>query len=376
MITTSRADFGIYRPALAAMAAHPDLEPRLFVGGSHTMPAFGETIREIEASGFPIAAVIPMTHREGPEGVAAMMAETLAGFGAAFGRERPDIALALGDRFEMLAAVMAASPHLLPVAHLHGGEESEGAIDNMYRHAIAKLSHLHFCATALSARRLAAMGEEDWRIHTVGAPALDGVAEEPAIARADLLARAGLPDGPFLLCTYHPETLRGDATLADFEAVLGAVLDAGMPALFTKANPDLHGLAMNARLAEVAAGTARVAVVESLGRSGYFSAMRHAAAMVGNSSSGIIEAASFALPVVNVGDRQAGRERSANTFDVPADRRAIREAIGAALAGGRPEPGAIRNVYGDGAASPKISEALARIEIGPALLRKRFTLVR
>jgi len=374
--TTSRADFGIYQPVLAELARSDVLDIGLIAGGSHLMQEHGATFTQLLESGYPVWGKAPLDFQSGGLGVARMMAQSLDGFAAAIAEARPDILLAIGDRYEMFAAVAAASPMTIPVAHIHGGEESEGAVDNLYRHAMSKLSHVHFCATPLSRRRLIQMGEAPEDVHVTGAPALDGIADLPFLDRAELVGRFGFPEGDYVLTTYHPETLRPDATYADFEALLAALEACGLGVAFSRPNADAAGDAFNRRLEQAVAANPRFRICDNLGRVGYFSAMRHASVMVGNSSSGIIEAASFRLPVVNVGGRQDGRERSANLVDVPADTAAIGKAIAAALSPeARERMQALVNIYGDGNAAPRIRSVLETVDLGPTLLRKRFRLL-
>src|SRR5204862_2539614 len=187
----------------------PDLELVLFVGGMHLAPEFGNTVRDIEADGIPVAERIEMLEKgDTPEAVAISTGRGVEGFARAFARRRPDLLVVLGDRFEMLAAAVAALPFALPVAHIHGGEVSEGAMDNQIRHAITKLAHLHFASAEPHARRIAQMGEEPWRIHTVGAPGLDRLATPEPLPRATLPRGRGLPEaGPWILATFPSVTL-------------------------------------------------------------------------------------------------------------------------------------------------------------------------
>jgi UDP-hydrolysing UDP-N-acetyl-D-glucosamine 2-epimerase len=373
--TTSRADFGIYQPVLGALSQSQTIDFGLIAGGSHLMAEHGMTITQLEASLYPLWGKAPVSYRTGPLGVAQMMAQSLDSFARAYDAAKPDLVLAIGDRFEMHAAVAAASPFALPVAHIHGGEESEGAIDNMYRHSMSKMSHLHFCSTELSAQRLLQMGEAPENVHVTGAPALDGIAAMTLLTRDELSQKHNFPSEPFILATYHPETLSPESTRADFEALLAALELQGAHVVFSLANADAAGDAFNSRLTEAVAANSNFRICDSLGRIGYFSAMAHALGMVGNSSSGIIEAASFHLPVVNVGDRQKGRERSGNVIDAPADRQLILASLQAALsAPNRVAMLSVANIYGDGNASPRIVRVLETADLGPALTRKRFAL--
>jgi UDP-hydrolysing UDP-N-acetyl-D-glucosamine 2-epimerase len=375
VVSTSRADFSILQPVLAELSKSEVLDYGLIAGGSHMLNEQGLTIEQVRKSGHPILAEAGMPFHSGPLGVARMMAAALATFAEAFGRTEPDIVLTLGDRFEMHAAVAAASPLGLPVAHIHGGEESEGAVDNMYRHSMTKLAHLHFCSTELSRKRILAMGEDPAQVHVTGAPALDGVSALPLLSQAELGERFGFPQEPYLLATYHPETLKASGGSEDFEAVLGAIEASGMATVFSRANADAAGDVINRRLDAAISSNPKLRIGDNLGRIGYFSAMARATAMVGNSSSGVIEAAAFRLPVVNVGGRQEGRERSGNIIDVAPDQHAILAAIREALSPAMRESlSTLVNIYDAGGASPIIRRVLETVEIGPSLLRKKFWL--
>jgi UDP-hydrolysing UDP-N-acetyl-D-glucosamine 2-epimerase len=302
------------------------------------------------------------------------MAKGLAGFARAYAELKPDCLLVLGDRFEMFSAVAAAVPFRIPVAHLHGGELTEGAIDNQFRHAISKLSHLHFVATKRSRGRLLQMGEQPQRVIISGAPGLDNVSTVPRVTRPQLMERVGLPaEEPFLLVTFHPETLGTQPVVQDLGEVLAALQECGLAVVFTYPNVDTGRGKIVSMLKAATRTNPRFRLVDNLGTSLYFSAMEYAAAMVGNSSSGIIEAASFKLPVVNVGGRQAGRERGSNVVDVPCTRRAIRAGISQVLS---PEfqlkLKRCRNLYGTGKAACKIVEVLESVSLNAALLQKRF----
>ncbi len=319
VITTSRADYGIYRSLLRRLTAGGDAALRLIVGGMHLRPEYGDTYKEIEADGFTIDAAVDLLG-DGDSGldVAAAMGRAIAGFAEALVRLKPDMAVVLGDRFEMFAAAAAAGPLGVPLAHIHGGELSRGSLDDAFRHAITKLSHLHFAACEQYARRIRQMGEEDWRVHVSGAPGLDNLDEITPLGGAELEALIGMALDPApLLVTYHPATIDGGGGEGEIEALLNVLDDAGRPVVITAPNADAGGRALTARLKHFAGERDFVSYVDSLGTRGYLGMMAATAAMLGNSSSGIIEAASFALPVVNVGPRQGGRLRPANVIDAP-----------------------------------------------------------
>jgi len=376
VVTVGRSDYGHLRPVLEAIRRAPDLELLLFVAGMHLASEFGLTVRDIEADGFPISARVEMLGGgDTPEAVAAATGRGVTGFGEAFARVRPDLLVVLGDRFEMLAAAVAALPFALSVAHIHGGEVSEGAMDNQIRHAITKLAHLHFASAEPHARRIAAMGEEPWRIHTAGAPGLDRLATTEPLSRAALARELGLPEaGPWLLVTFHPVTLEYRETAAHVDELLAAIEKTDGFIVITYPNADTSGRVIMERIEEFAGRhPRRCRLAKSLGERLYLSLLRHADLMIGNSSSGLIEAPSFGLPVVNVGSRQRGRLRGANVIDVEPSREDILRGIEAAQAPAfRARARAAANPYGDGRAAPRIVEVLRAIPIDARLVQKRF----
>ncbi len=376
VVTVGRSDYGHLRPVLAAIRRATDLELVLLVAGMHLAPEFGLTVREIEADRLPIAERIAMLEgRDTPEALAAATGRGVAGFGAAFARQRLDLLVVLGDRFEMLAAAVAALPFVLPVAHIHGGEASEGAMDNQIRHAITKLAHLHFASAEPHARRIAAMGEEPWRIHTVGAPGLDRLVDLEALSREALARELDLPaDGPWLLVTFHPVTLEPGDTAAHIDELLAALEKTDGTLVMSYPNADTSGRLIVDRLEEFAARhPRRCRLARNLGDRLYLSLLRHADLMIGNSSSGLIEAPSVGLPVVNVGARQRGRLRGTNVIDVEPSREDILRGIEAAQAPAfRARAGAAANPYGDGRAAPRIVEVLRTVPLDARLVQKRF----
>lgn len=359
VLTTSRADFGIYEPVLRAMRGR--LRPRILATGSHVEPGFGNTIREIGEAGHEVFRKFRCLAAGIPESIS----RAVSGMDRILRSWRPDLLLVLGDRFEMLAGALAALPHHVPIAHLHGGEVTTGALDDSFRHALTKISHLHFVATADSGARLVRMGEERWRIVVSGAPALDRLRDfrpEPV----------DLPGG-FLLVTYHPVTLEPGEEQSQVEALIRALRRIGRPCVVTAPNADPGREIIRERLREFCRRDGHSRFVESAGAATYFTLMSRAAAMVGNSSSGILEAASFLLPVVNVGSRQAGRLRARNVIDCgnPADeiRRAVKRALDPSF---RRSLARLRNPYGDGRAGARIARRLETIPLDDRLLRKRF----
>lgn len=379
VVTGARADYGLYLPVLREIERSGGLRLRLLVTGAHLAPEFGLTVRAIEADGFSIDERVDMLlSSDTPEAVAKSMGLGVLGFAQVYQRCRPDLLLVLGDRYEMYAAVVAALPFRLPVAHIHGGELTEGVIDDAIRHTITKMSHLHFVTTEIYARRVIQMGEEPWRVVVSGAPGLDNLRTERPLERTELQAALGQDlTRPFLLVTFHPPTLEGDGTEAHVRELLAALEMVDFDLLFTYPNADVGGRAIAALLEEFVRRRPRSRIVANLGTRAYLSVMRHARAMVGNSSSGIIEAASLRLPVVNIGSRQRGRVRAANVIDVEVDRREIRTAISRAtsadFAAGLAD---LVNLYGDGHAAERIVGTLSSIPLDNKLMMKRFLDIR
>mgnify|MGYP000858046851 FL=1 len=243
VITTSRADFGIYRPLLAAIQAAPELELLLVVAGMHLAPEMGLTVREIEAEGWPIAARVEcLLSSDSNLGMAKSLGLAVMGHAEALARLNPDLVVILGDRFEMFAAAAAAGPLRLPLVHLYGGELTLGALDDAWRHAMTKLSHLHFVATSEYAHRLAAMGEEPWRVTVCGALSLDNLVAMNLLGREELARELeiGLDSAP-LLVTFHPETLADDPPARQMAEVLAALESLARPTVFTLPNADAGG---------------------------------------------------------------------------------------------------------------------------------------
>jgi len=374
VVTGTRADYGLYRPILRRMAA-AGLKAELYVCGMHLAHEFGHSIDLIERDGFKIAERIEtLLAGDTPEAVASAMGLGVIGFARRLSHRAPSLLLILGDRTEMLAAATAALPFGIPIAHIHGGELTEGAIDDAIRHALSKMSHIHFVSTEESAARLARMGEEPARIHVTGAPGLDNLAEVRPLGDNALADAIGMKLAPApLLVTFHPETLEHADTAAHFAELLAVLDGIDRPIVFTYPNADTRGRTIAAAIERFVEPRPNCRAIRNLGTDLYFSLMAHAAAMVGNSSSGIIEAASFKLPVVNIGSRQRGRMRPRNVIDAEPAQGAIRAAIGRAVDPAfRAALNGLANPYGDGHASERIVAVLQSVPLDGALIRKRF----
>lgn len=375
IVTTARSEYGIYRPLLQKLAEKTELSFGLFVGGAHLSAKHGNTIEEIEAEGWPILSrmIVPEAS-ETPEEMAIAMGQGTVAMASALAQTRPDILVVLGDRFEMHAAALAAMPYAIPIAHIHGGELSLGALDDAFRHSLTKLSHLHFPSTATYARRIIQMGEEPWRVAVAGAPALDAFFSEAPLPLEDVERRVGmrLKKEPILV-TLHSETLGTDPHESVAKLLTKILSAMPGPIIITAPNADIGGRAIEKIFKDFAGTRSDVSYVLSLGARAYRTVLERARFMIGNSSSGLIEAASFQLPVVNIGERQAGRLRPPNVIDVPPLEEAIRAGIlRAESAAFRASLAGSVNPYGNGHASEIIADILANVPIDSRLMIKRF----
>lgn len=370
-VTGTRADFGLMASTLHRIADHPQLALQLVVTGMHLSPSYGLTVRDIEAEGLPIVARVP-TDVEGrtPQSMAEGVGEAVVGLTRAIADARPDLVLVIGDRGEMLAAAIAAIHLGVPIVHLHGGERS-GTVDEPVRHAITKLSHWHFVATEESRDRIVRMGERPEHVWITGAPSLDDLSGPAATPRAQVLATLGLPaDARYALVLFHP-VVQEIAGLHEQTRALAGALAQALPGrashiVWLAPNADAGSAEILRALEEGAQGLPVVRLTH-LPRPQFVAATKQALALVGNSSAGIIEAASLGTPVVNIGNRQRARERNANTLDCAADQASIAAALRQALDHG-PWPPA--NRYGDGHAGERIADLLATLPIAPDLLDK------
>lgn len=375
VVTVARSDYGIYLPILRRITQSPNLRLRLIVAGMHLSPEFGMTAQVIENDGFEISDQVEMLlSSDTPEGIAKSMGLGTIGFAQTYARSHPDILLVMGDRFEMHAAVVASLPFKIPVAHLHGGESTEGLIDEPIRHSITKMSHLHFASTQQYGRRIVQMGEEPWRVVVSGAPALDNLNGFSPLNDRRLLQEHGLDSGEgALLVTYHPVTLDHEQTQTRMKELLAALDGTGRNLIFTYPNADTNGRVIIDMIREFVGKKPGRHVATNLGTQAYFTLMSQVTAMVGNSSSGIIEAASFKLPVVNIGIRQRGRIHSENVIDVGDSCAEISKGIQTVVATGfKTGLADLKNPYGDGNASELIVNKLSEVLLDNEFLLKRF----
>jgi GDP/UDP-N,N'-diacetylbacillosamine 2-epimerase (hydrolysing) len=369
-LTGTRADFGLMRSTLLEVAAQPGVRLQLAVTGMHLAAEHGHTVDEIAQSGLEVLGRVPVdvTTRSGTS-MSVGIAECLRGLTALLATDPPDALLVLGDRGEMLAGAIAALHLGIPCVHLHGGERS-GTVDEPVRHAITKLSTYHLVATPGARARVLRLGEPEDRVFVTGAPGLDGLQELGAMPRQACLEALQLPAGSrFVLALFHPVVQQAAEARAQTQALAAALATAGLPVLWLAPNADAGSRDILQALDAVALppGSRRV---QHLPRALYVAALRHCEVLAGNSSSGIIEAASFGTPVVNVGDRQRLREHGPNVVDVPAQRDAIAAALTQQRDHGRY---AWENAWGDGRSGERIARLLATLPLHPALLEKTNT---
>lgn len=369
VVTGSRADYGLLRPVLRALVPLAGLSVQVVVTGMHFDAEAGHTVDLVRAE-FPVAAEVPL--QAGTDllpDLARAIGQGIVGLTDAFERLSSEVVVVLGDRAEAFAAAAAAVYSGRILVHIHGGEQS-GGFDDSTRHAITMLAHVHLAATQASADRILRMGERPDRVHVVGAPGLDDL-RSPLPDLDEVKRRVGLPAGPYLLFAMHPVSDSPTTASREVQQALQATLAAGLPVLAIGANLDPGGRAVNAMLRDRRDG--RLVHCANLARSEYLALLKGCTAMVGNSSSGIIEAPSAHVPVVNVGPRQAGRERAANVLDAEGDEDSVRKALSRALEDGsfRQRLGAVQNPYGDGRSGPRIAALIAGLRPSASLAHKR-----
>ncbi len=376
VVTGSRAEYGLLYWVLHDLQLAPDFELQLVVTGMHLSPEFGLTVRDIERDGLPIARRVEMLLSGDTAGsVAKSMGLGLIGMSDALEQLRPDMMLVLGDRFEIMAAAQAAMIHNIPIAHIAGGDTTEGAFDEAIRHAITKMSHLHLVTTESSALRVMQMGEAPAYVRVVGNPGLDHLRRRVLLDRSALEASLGVSLGARnLLITFHPVTLEPGEGVRQQEELLSALddLPADVTFWFTLPNADTGGRALAAALEAWAAQRARAHVFASLGQLRYLSLMAQVDAVVGNSSSGLYEAPSFGIPTIDIGDRQRGRLAAASVLHCEPEASAITDCISRAW---NFDASATINPYGDGHSAERIVDALRQLPDAKTLLKKTFTVI-
>lgn len=376
VVTVGRSDFGLYESTLKLLFADPFFDVALLPCGSHHSPEYGRTISEIEKKGMTYEKDLEMLlSSDSPQSVGKSIGLGIISFAQKFVTLQPDILLVLGDRYDMICGPVAAMGYTIPVAHIHGGAITEGAIDELVRHAITKMSHIHFVSCQQYADRIIQMGEEKWRVFNVGAPGLDRTLTFNRLTAKEASVRLGLDlDQKTILVAYHPVTLETQQLEEQLNALLTALESTDFQIILTYPNADVgHTIIIDQFLQFSEKYKDRVRLIKNAGTDLFFSLMGLVKAMVGNSSSGISEAASFKLPVVNIGSRQEGKLRAANVIDIGYTSEEIKAGIKLAVSDHfREGIKDLNNPYGNGHAGERIVKVLREIRINDKLLRKKF----
>lgn len=377
VVTGSRAEYGILRPLLEAIRNSRDLALRLYVTGAHLSPRFGSTVREIEKDGFPISEKVPILSAGAlsPSAVAAAFSRAVSGFSKVFEKKSPDLLLLLGDRYEMLAAGVAAMLHQVVIAHVSGGKTTQGSMDESIRHSLTKLSHYHFTHAEEYRRRIIRMGEAPSRVFAYGSPLVDGIADLNPMSLEELRRQKGLEtlEAGALVVLYHPETLETSSPEAQIAEVLEGLAGVERQKVFFYPNADVGSAAVIAALERWARGRGDALLVKNLSRRAFLSVLKLSGALAGNSSCGVTDTPTLGVPAVNVGDRQKGMVKARNILDCPCRAAAIRAALKRALSRAfRRSCAGLKNPYGDGRSVARIARKLGELPLDGAVLKKVF----
>lgn len=377
VVTGTRAEYGLLKPIIHKIYNSNELELQLVVTGMHLSTEFGLTYKEIEADGYPITSKVEMLlGSDTPVGITKSMGVALIGFADCFDINKPDIVVILGDRYEMLAAASAAMAARIPIAHIHGGEATEGLIDEAVRHSITKMSHIHFTAAEEYRKRVIQLGESPLTVYNVGALGVENVKAVRLLQKEELENVLEFQfKSPIIMITYHPVTLENASAKNQFEKILNVIdRHKEISVIFTKANADTDGRIINKMIDDyVKINRDRCRGYVSLGQRNYLSALQYCDAVMGNSSSGIIEVPSFKIPTVNIGDRQRGRVRAESVIDCGNDKEQIEAALLKALSPEfRNRIADIRNPYEGEETSTKIVKIIGKAVYEGIDLRKKF----
>lgn len=377
IVTATRAEYGLLKPVILALGGESCFETAVVATAAHLSPEFGLTYKEVEHDGIRIDRKIEtLMSSDTPSSVSKCMGLTMISFADYFDESHPDALLVLGDRYETLAVCCAAMNARIPIIHMYGGETTEGAVDEAARHSITKMSALHFTSTETYRKRVIQLGENPENVFCVGAVGIENIKKMQLLDKNALEESISFKlDKPYAVVTFHPVTLENDSAGAQFAELLKALdRHKEMKYIFTKANADANGRIINKMIDDYAASNDNVAAFESLGNLRYLSALKYTAIVIGNSSSGIVEAPSFGIPTINIGDRQKGRIQAESVINVKPDSKEISEAIYRANSPEfRAQAAIVVNPYGDGGTTEKIVRIIKdKFEDGGFELKKKF----
>lgn len=376
VLTATRAEYGLLNPIIKALKSCSEFCIKVVVTGAHLSPEFGLTYKEIEKDGITIDKKVEiLLSADTPSAISKSMGLAMLGFADYFAENRPDALLVLGDRYETLAVCCAAMNERIPIIHLYGGETTEGAVDEAVRHAITKLSYLHLTSTEVYRKRVIQLGEDPERVFNVGAIGVENVLKQTMLSKQELAESLGCSlSRPYAVITFHPVTLEGSSAKVQCEELLRALNEnADMDFIITKANADVDGRIINELLEEFAKRHSNVMFYSSLGMVRYLSAVKYATMVIGNSSSGLIEAPSFHIPTVNIGNRQKGRLKADSVIDCKPTKADICDAIHKAKSNEiRKIVARTNNPYGDGDTTSKIVSAIKTMFQKEINLKKKF----
>ncbi len=380
VVTSTRADYGLFKPLLTRIVNSKILNLRLLVTGTHLKKEFGSTIQEIKNDGFSIAAEVDILkeYKDDEVSIGNIIASTIFEFTKVLSQEKPDMLVILGDRFEILAVAFAAYNLRIPIIHLYGGETTEGAQDDAYRHAITKLSHLHFTSTEEYRKKVIQMGESPQHVLNVGSLGVENIKNMTLLSREELCKDLKLnPEDRFVLLTYHPETLEPEKVEAQFNEILKVITNrSDLHFIITKANADANGSKINRLLDEFAVKQPNCHLYANLGTLRYLSMMKESILVIGNSSSGIIEAPSLHIPTINIGDRQKGRVQATSIFNCPCESAAILSMVNLVLDIDQTSFINTINPYENGTASEKILNSIIKEFVdNPFDFKKSFYII-
>lgn len=377
VLTATRAEYGLLKPIIEKLNKNEELDVRIVATGAHLSPEFGLTFKEIEKDGFTIDEKIEiLLSSDTPSSISKSMGLAMISFADYFSKLNPDLLIVLGDRYETLAVATTAMNQRIPIAHLYGGETTEGAIDESIRHAITKLSYLHFTSTEEYRNRVIQLGEHPSRVYTVGASGIENVLNEELLSKSELEMDLGISlSEPYAMVTFHPVTLENNSSEKQIQSLLEVCKEhSDLNFIFTKANADAEGRIINQFIDEYAKENSNIIAFTSLGMRRYLSALKYCSLVIGNSSSGLVEAPSFGVPTVNIGDRQKGRLQASSVINCEPEQDSISQALDRATSKDFKEK-AMRTVnpYGDGDTSDKIVKVITEYMIDREInIKKKF----